>query len=221
MAIELYWVSGSPFSWRVMLALEVKHLPYESHLLERGRGDLQKPEFLAMSPRGQVPVLRDGEVTVYESLAILAYLDRKYPEPRLFGHSPEEAARVWQAVFECALYLDEPGERFILPLYFGESAEKEGQVREAIPLFQRELARLEEALKARSWVAVDVLSGADLVAYPVIRSLLRAAAKPEAERFPHQLLPFDERYPRLAAWMARIEALPGFDRTFPPHWRNA
>jgi glutathione S-transferase len=220
MSIELYWVSGSPFSWRVMLALEVKKLAYESHLLERGKGDLATPEFLAINPRGQVPVLRDGEVVVYESLAILAYLDRKYPEPRLFGLSPEEAARVWQAVFECALYLDEPGDRFILPLYFGQSAEKEAQVREAIPLFQKELGRLEEGLRTRSWLAVDVLSGADLVAYPIIRSLLRAAGKPEAAAFPHQLLPFDERYPRLHTWMGRIEALPGYDRTFPPHWRT-
>ena len=81
MAIEVYWVSGSPFSWRVMLALEFKGLPYQAHLLEMSKRQHKTPEFLAINPRGEVPALRDGEVVVAESIAILAYLDRMYPEP--------------------------------------------------------------------------------------------------------------------------------------------
>ena len=85
MAIELYWGSGSPFAWRVMLALEVKKLPYESKLMEFSKGEHKTPAYLQLNPRGKVPTLKDGDFAVYESIAIMAYLDRKYPDPPLFG----------------------------------------------------------------------------------------------------------------------------------------
>jgi glutathione S-transferase len=47
-----------------------------------------------------VPVLKSGEFVLPDSIAILAYLDRKYPEPPLFGATPEERARIWQLVSE-------------------------------------------------------------------------------------------------------------------------
>jgi glutathione S-transferase len=219
MAIEVFWASGSPFAWRVLLALEVKGLRYAGKLLEFSSGDLRKPEYLAINPRGQVPALRDGEVVVYESLAILAYLDRAYPEPPLFGRSAAESARVWQAAVECVVYLDGVADRFILPLYFGRTAEKGDEVRAALAPIAAELGRLEASLQGRPYLALDALSAADLVVYPMVRSLLRAADKPAAAAFDHGITPLSGRYPRLAAWMGRIEGLPGFDRTFPPHWR--
>jgi glutathione S-transferase len=222
MALELFWGSGSPFSWRVLLTLEVKGLPYQSRLLEFSRQQHKSPEFLAVNPRGKVPTLRDGELVVAESLAIIAYLDRKAPEPPLFGRSPAEAARVWQSSLETVLYLDGPGDRFILPLYFGKQDEPEqaAAVRAAIPPITAELTRLEGALADRPYVALDTLSAADLVVYPMLRSLLRAVEKPGAAQFDHGLDGFAQRYPRLVSWMGRIEALPGYERTFPPHWRR-
>jgi hypothetical protein len=90
MAIELYWGSGSPFAWRVMLTLEVKGLLYESKLLEFSKGDHKTPPILQLNPRGKVPTLKDGDFVVYESLAIMSYLDRKYPATPLFGTTAEE-----------------------------------------------------------------------------------------------------------------------------------
>jgi len=77
MAIELYWGSGSPFAWRVMLTLEVKGLAYESKLLESSKGEYKTPAYLRLNPRGKVPTLKDGDFVLYESLAIMSYLDRK------------------------------------------------------------------------------------------------------------------------------------------------
>ena len=93
MAIDVYWGSGSPYSWRVMLALEHKRLPYTSHLLSLDMQEHKSPHMLALNPRGRVPTLKDGDYVVFESLAILYYLDLKYPDPPLFGDSPEEGAR--------------------------------------------------------------------------------------------------------------------------------
>jgi hypothetical protein len=50
----------------------------------------------------------------------------------------------------------------------------------------------------------------------MVRSLQRAAEKPEAARFDIGLLPIPQRYPAIARWMGAVEALPGYDRTFPP-----
>ena len=219
MALEIFWASGSPFSWRVLLALEYKGIPYESRLMEFSRRETETPEFRAMNPRGQVPALRDGGFVLAESLAILAYLEARYPSPPLFGQTPEEVGRVWQAVQACALYLDQPGEAFVLPIYFGASEEKEPAIREALPRLHAELARWEAALERGPWLVLPTTSAADLVVFPMVKSLLRAAGKPAAARFEPGLLPFESRYPRLAAWMARIEQLPGYNRTYPPHWR--
>ena len=56
MALTLYWGSGSPFSWRVLLAMEHKGLQYESQLLHFDKQEQQSPQMLKMNPRGRVPV---------------------------------------------------------------------------------------------------------------------------------------------------------------------
>ena len=80
MDLEIIWASGSPYSWSVLLTLEVKELQYKSTLIELFKGEGRTPEFLKMNPRGKVPVLRDDETYICESQAIISYLDRKYPE---------------------------------------------------------------------------------------------------------------------------------------------
>ena len=52
MTIEVFWGSGSPYSWRVLLALEFKRLPYVSHLLQFSKQEHKSQEMLALTPRG-------------------------------------------------------------------------------------------------------------------------------------------------------------------------
>src|SRR5438874_7492445 len=108
MTLEIYWGSGSPYAWRVLLAAEWKRIPYESKLLEFSKGQLRTPEFLALNPRGKVPVIRDGDVVLAESLAIIAYLDRKHPEPPLFGRTPVETGHIWASIATFESYVREP-----------------------------------------------------------------------------------------------------------------
>jgi len=58
MAIELYWGSGSPFAWRVMLTLELKRLPYESKLLEFSKREHKTAAYLRLNARGVMPCRR-------------------------------------------------------------------------------------------------------------------------------------------------------------------
>src|SRR5690606_30720268 len=65
MALELWWGSGSPYSWRALLALEYKGLPYTSHLVQFAKQEHKSPQLLQMNPRGRVPVLKDGDYVVF------------------------------------------------------------------------------------------------------------------------------------------------------------
>jgi len=83
-ALTFYYGAGSPYAWRVWLALEHKGIPYERKVLSFAEGDPKKPEFLALNPRGKVPAIVDSDgpggkpYTVIESGAILIYLADKY-----------------------------------------------------------------------------------------------------------------------------------------------
>ncbi|HTX05040.1 MAG TPA: glutathione S-transferase family protein, partial [Steroidobacteraceae bacterium] len=106
MAIDIYWGSGSPYAWRVLLALEYKRLHYTSHLLQFSKQEHKSPQMLHLNPRGRVPVLKDGDYVCFESLAILYYLDLKYPAPPIFGRSPEEAGTIMRVICEYQAYIE-------------------------------------------------------------------------------------------------------------------
>jgi glutathione S-transferase len=219
MAIELYWGSGSPFAWRVMLTLEVKKLPYQSSVLEFSKQQHKAPAYLELNPRGKVPTLRDGDFVIYESIAIMAYLDRKYPEPPIFGRTAEEAGAIWQTVCEAESYLVPAGDKIIRPMFFGKGLDQVEQIQEAAESVRRELKSIDTRLQQSSWLVGGEISAADIVAFPLIQLLLRAASKEAAAPFHLGLIPLAENYPNIAKWVQRIEALPGYDRTYPPHWR--
>jgi glutathione S-transferase len=219
MAIELYWGSGSPFAWRVMLTLEVKGLAYESKLLEFSKGEHKTPAYLQLNPRGKVPTLKDGDFVVYESLAMMSYLDRKYPSPPLFGTTAEETALIWQAISECESYLTSAGDKVVRPLFFGKGLDKVDEIHQAAETIRHELKTLDERLASANWLVGPAISAADIVIFPMIQLILRAAAKEAAQPFNLQWLPLAKFYPHLAKWVGRIEALPNYQRTYPPHWR--
>lgn len=219
MAIEVYWGSGSPYSWRVLLTLEVKQLPYQAHLLTFSKRENKSPEYLALNPRGKVPTLKDGDFVLSESLAIMAYLDIAYPERPIFGNTPHEIGTIGRLVSEGVSYLCDPIGKLTGPLFSGNTAGKETEIQAAATTIYPELARLEATLAKSPWLAGAAISAADIVVFPWVQLLVRAAAKEAAEPLNLQFLPLDVRYPHLTAWVKRVEALPGYERTYPPHWR--
>lgn len=219
MAIELYWGSGSPFAWRVMLTLEVKGLAYESKLLEFSKGEHKTPAYLQLNPRGKVPTLRDGGLVVYESLAIMSYLDRKYPTPPLFGTTAEETALIWQTISECESYFAGAGDKVVRPLFFGKGLDKVDDIQQAAQAIRTELKTLDARLSTRNWLVGAAISAADIAIFPMIQLILRAAGKEAARPFNFQWLPLAQFYPHIAKWCERVEALPNYQRTYPPHWR--
>lgn len=217
MTLEIYWGAGSPYAWRVLLAAEIKRIPYESKLLEFSKGDLKTPQFLAISPRGKVPAIRDGDFTLAESLAILAYLDRKYPDPPIFGKTPEEAGRIAVAIAEFESYVREPV-ALVNRWVFGDKP-KTPEVDDARTKVVAEVERFETRLGKGPWLVGTTPTAADIAWFPTMRGFIRGGVRNEARATEMGLFPLATKFPNIGAWIERVEALPGYDKTFPPHWR--
>ena len=220
----VYFISGSPPCWTVMLALAVKELAYSPRRLDNAKREHKSPEFLAINPRGQVPVLTDGDpkdggVAVRETAAILAYLDAQHPAPPLFGASPRETASIWQCIGECDGHLRGPVGDITRPIFRGKGETFADQIVRAAGPAREELGLLDTRLESQPCLAGDSISAADLVVYPVLMQLCRAAAHENAASLELAFAPLGEHFPNLAAWAGRIEALPGYDAAYPPHWK--
>ena len=218
MSYELYTIAGAPRPWRAMLGLIAKGIPFTPRVLEASSKQHKAPAFLALNPRGRVPVLVQGDFVLSESLAILAYLDRVQPEPSLFGRTAEQIGRVWEQVMVADHHLREATQAVVGPMLGVRDPVSEEVLTQAGAKLKDELARIETRLERGAFLCGDAISAADCVAFPEVRLTLRTG-----ERFPEVtarlgLHPLSDIFPRVARWIARIEALPGYDQTFPAHW---
>ncbi len=221
MALELWWGSGSPYSWRALLALEFKQLPYVSHQVQFAKQEHKAPQLVKMNPRGRVPVLKDGDYVCFESLAILHYLDRKYPEIPLFGRSPEEAGTITRVISEYQAYVEDHIKKVMYAILFpSPDSGHSDDVARAMHLLAAEARTIEGRLTTSSWLVGEHFSAADIVIFPGIQTLLRTLERREAGELRARFLPLETNYPAIGGWISRVEALPGYERTYPPHWRE-
>jgi glutathione S-transferase len=214
LALTFYYGAGSPYAWRVWFALEHKALPYDRKVLSFTDGDLKKPDYLAINPRGKVPTIVDGELRLHESAAILEYLDDAHPDSgeRLFPGALRDRALVRRLVCEADNYFVAPMNRLLQRVLFAKREEWDAaRIAAARDEVAAELARWSEPVGG-GYLA-GRLSAADFTLYPMIAISLRCEKrKPD--------LGLRERIPApLVAWMARIEALPFFATTYPPNWK--
>ncbi|WP_343582878.1 glutathione S-transferase [Herbaspirillum sp.] len=191
--IRLYGFPLSGHAHRVRLLLSMLELPHEVIDVDLPHGQHKQPEFLALNPRGQIPVIVDGDVTLYDSTAILVYLARRYAGEQWLPSDPLGAARVQQ----------------FLSLASGDIFEGPNRVRLA-KLFKRDLdyalahqktlavlAFLDRHLDNRTFLAAGHVTIADLACHTYVAHVPEGGV---------DLAP----YPNVRAWIARVEQLPGF-----------
>ena len=82
-----------------------------------------------------------------------------------------------------------------------------------------EARTIEGRLSKSEWIVGDAFSAVDMVIFPGIQLLKRALEKPAARELSSRFMPVEVNYPALGRWLARVAALPGYERTYPPHWR--
>jgi glutathione S-transferase len=187
--------------------------------LEFSKEDHKSPGYLKLNPRGKVPALKDGDFALYESLAIMAYLDRKYPKSPIFGRTRQETGQICRSIYETDSYLVPPSTKRVIPIFFGKGLEKTDEIQQAAATIREELKRVDTALADSDWIVGSQVSAADIALFPLIQLILRAASKDAAKPLKLGLLPLAQSYPNIAAWVKRVEAIPGYQRTYPPHWR--
>ncbi len=93
-ALKLYGYYRSSASYRVRIALNLKGLDYESVAVHLRHGAQHAPEYRRLNPQARVPVLKDGEAVLTQSLAIVEYLEETTPKPALLPPDPLGRARV-------------------------------------------------------------------------------------------------------------------------------
>jgi glutathione S-transferase len=218
MALDFYHGHGSPFGWRVWLALEHKRIPYKLKILSFADGDTKKPEFVAINPRHQVPTIVDDGFAMWESNAILEYLEERFPgdaQTNLFPGDVRNRARIRRLMCEVESYVGAEAISPITDEYFGKGNEAPdpARVTKAREALGRELGTFAGELRG-DYLAGGTPSAADFALYPYLGYVRRITfRKPETNLT--ELVPAP-----LAAWGARIESMPFYDKTYPPHWRG-
>jgi glutathione S-transferase len=196
-------IPGSPFGRAVLATLEEKGAGYALQ-----RVAMRTPEHFALHPFGRIPVLQQGAFSLYETQAILRFLDRVLPEPPLTPADAKSAARMDQLMNVCDWYLFQGVgsvigfQRVVGPRLMGLTPD-EAAIAAAMPRAHTVFDQLARELgDSRYFVGGDVTLADILLASHV--DFFRAL--PEWE-------PLAGRHPNLAAWLDRMNARPSMIAT--------
>ncbi len=178
---------------RVVLFASLLGLEHELVEVDLQAGAHKKPEFLAISPFGQVPALEDDGVAIADSNAILVYLAKKAGRSDWLPEDALGAARVqrWLSVAAGELAYGPAAARLITVFGAGFNAD------EVISRAHALLGKLEQHLADRDWLAADHPTIADVAIYSYIARAPEGNVELSA-------------YPAVNRLLRRIEALPGF-----------
>ena len=193
--------SASPFVRKVRVAMAEKNLPYELvPIMPFGA----PPDFMAKSPTGKIPVYEDGDFVLPDSSCILAYLEKVHPAPSLYPADPKAYGR--------ALFLEEYGDTKLVEavgaIFFNRVVVKllkqqPDEKRIALGLNELLPAALEYLETVAPTDGDAVVGGrfsiADIAIASPIVNLEHSREKIDAAK-----------YPKLAAYVARVHARPSF-----------
>jgi glutathione S-transferase len=189
-------VYGVPMSraMRVLWTLEEVGAPYEL-VSTSFVTDAHAPSYLKINPNGRIPAIQDGEVTLFESLAINLYLARKYGQA-LWPKSIGDEGRAYQWSIWAMTELEEPVIASLIHRGFLSEAQRDPQkAEEAAARFVKPLAVLDGALASREWLAGPAFTIADLNVASVLMVAPMAGLDLAAA-------------PNAAAWLGRCTARP-------------
>jgi len=193
--MKLYLVAVSGNSYKVRILLSLLKVPHELVFVDTRNKAHKKQPFLSLNPRGEVPVLEDDGVVLWDSAAILLYLARKHGGEQWLPVAPGPMAQVMQWVALAGNEIQfglQYARRGILQDRWTAGTLEQGQAMGRVALNALELRLADHA-----WLALNCPTIADVACFPYV------------ETAPEARVPLDP-YPAIRAWLARCKALPGW-----------
>ena len=210
--VTVHLVPGSPYGRVVMIALEEKSAPYET--VAMSFGDHKAPEYLAKQPFGRIPAITHGDFKLYETQAILRYVDRAFDGPSLQPKDLRALARMDQLMNIIDWYLFPqvtvtiPFERLVAPR-LGRATD-EAKVAAAVPAARHCIEVIEGLIAGPPFLTGDTISLADIMMVTHIEYL---SMTPEGG----EILAGRP----LLSWLERMQARPSLRATGQPVGREA
>jgi glutathione S-transferase len=207
--IVVHGVPGSPFLRAVLVGLEEKGQPYRVQAL--GPGESKGEAYMKLHPFGRIPAFSHGDFVLYETQAILRYLDDVFPEPALEPKDARTAAKMNQIIGINDWYLFPQAvrvigfHRIVGPALMGLTPD-EAAIAAAVPDTRHCIAVLDRLAGDGPFLTGSQLTIADLLVAPQMDFLALTPEGAEALK----------TAPRLTAWLERMRARPSMQATLPP-----
>jgi glutathione S-transferase len=204
--VIVHTIPGSPFARAVLATLEEKRVPWRIAPLRPGQH--REPAHLARNPFGRMPAFEHGDFTLYETQAIVRYIDRVWPQPALTPREPRAAAQMDQAMNINDWYLFQgcgnviAFQRVVGPKLLGLTPD-EAAITAVMPHARRVFTELSRLLGDKPYFAGAQISLAEMMLIPQIDFMSQA---PEWTQLSGPL-------PNLVAWFERTRARPSFTAT--------
>ncbi len=200
--LKLHYHPLSTYSRRVRMALIEKGLEAELIELDMARGAHREPGYLALNPYGRVPTLEDDGLVLYESTAILEYLEATHPSPPLVPADARGCALVAMHMKLCDIQLARQTGIIIFPKRFLPKERWDqaamGQAKKEI---EKHLGILEQQLRGKQYLVADRFGLVEVCYAPFVEFLPLMEITPP---------------PTVAGWVARMLERPSAKETKPP-----
>jgi glutathione S-transferase len=194
MALKLHYHPLSTYSRRVLIALGEKHIPFEPVVVDMEARKHRGPAYLALNPYGRVPTLEDDGIVLFESTAILNYLEAKHPSPALVPADLRDRALVDMHMKLCDLQMTRQAGIIIFPRRFlPKDRWNVAAMSTAKAEIEKHLGILDAELRGKTYLVAEQFTLADLCYLPFVEFL------PLMEI---------EAPPNVAAWVERLLARP-------------
>ena len=210
--IFLYWASGSPPCWMVMIVLEEKNLSgYGNKLISISAKEHKSEDIMKINPRGQVPTFKHGDIILNESKGVCHYLENRFKTQgmKLIPDDPMTQARVLQRMYESenltekgvkniAYYIWRTPKEKINETYLDD---KRKELKEDVMIWENYLS------SGTDYLCGDYFTMADVYFYPVLAFLVRCG------------ICLDSR-PSLKKYYEKLSARPSIVASWPPHYKE-
>lgn len=191
--IKLHYMPPSGNSYKVRILLSLLDVPHEKVLLDNAKREHKSPRFLAINPRGEVPVLEVDGVYLWDSAACLVYLARTFGGETWLPAEPLQMAQVMQWVALAGNEIQfglQYARRGVLQDRWTAGNLEQGQAISRVAL-----NALEGRLKSNDWLALGRPTIADIACFPYVETAPQAKIALE-------------NYPAIIKWIERCKALP-------------